>query len=199
MMNSRWMGLGLALALCAGLWGCSKGDAPAGGDTASVSAPGTRQVLTVEAVAAQAKGFTVGALMSANPVYVFFDPQCPHCGHLWQSSVALHKQVKFVWIPIAFSHRSPSVEQGAALLTAANPVQQMNEHEALLLAGKGGMSASNSVPADLAAAIKTNTGMLNTFAIESVPFLVGKNSKTGELVTHNGAMETAELAALLGL
>ena len=182
--------LGMALA------GCSNKE----GDSAGASAPAVaKQPLTVEAVAAQAKGFTVGALMSANPVYVFFDPQCPHCGHLWQSSVALHKQVKFVWIPVAFNHRSPSVEQGAALLSAANPVTQMNEHEALLLSGKGGMSASASVPPELSQAIKTNTQMLNTFAIESVPFLVAKNPKTGELVSHNGALDTAPLAEMLGV
>ena len=34
------------------------------------------------AVATQGKGFTVGAMMSANTVYVLFDPQCPHCGRL---------------------------------------------------------------------------------------------------------------------
>lgn len=198
MIDARWRLLGAGLAVSLALWGCSKGDAPAA--SAGAAAPAAaRQAISVEAVAAQAKGFTVGALMSANPVYVFFDPQCPHCGHLWQSSVALHKQVKFVWVPIAFNHRSPSVEQGAALLTAANPVQQMNDHEALLLANKGGMSASSDVPAELSNAIKTNTGMLNTFAIEAVPFLVAKNQKTGELVTHSGAMETAELATVLGV
>lgn len=191
------MAAGLTLAVMLGA--CSKGDAPAGGSVTPAATSAARQTLSVEGVAAQAKGFTVGALMSANPVYVFFDPQCPHCGHLWQASVPLHKQVKFVWVPIAFSHRSPSVEQGAALLAAANPVQQMNEHEALLLAGKGGMSTSNSVPSDLNAAIKSNTAMLNTYAIESVPFLVGKNVKTGELVTHNGALDTGRLAAMLGV
>lgn len=200
MLNARWMAVAAGLVVSVGLLGCSKGDAPVGSGASGAATPtASRQTLTVEGVAAQAKGFTVGALMSANPVYVFFDPQCPHCGHLWQASVPLHKQVKFVWVPIAFSHRSPSVEQGAALLAAANPVQQMNEHEALLLAGKGGMSASNSVPSELAAAIKSNTAMLNTYAIESVPFLVGKNSKTGELVTHNGALDSERLAALLGL
>ena len=33
-------------------------------------------------LAAGASGFTVGPMMAANTVYVFFDPTCPHCAAL---------------------------------------------------------------------------------------------------------------------
>jgi thiol:disulfide interchange protein DsbG len=170
---------------------CSKQDAP------TAAAPAKREV-SVEAVAAQAKGFAVGALMSSNTVYVFFDSQCPHCGHLWEASAPLHKKVKFVWIPVGWINAT-SMAQGAALLTAANPGALMTEHEASLLAGKGGISASSSVAPDVEQSIKANTQMLNSFGAESVPFIVAKNLKTGQTVSRDGAMDTGALAEFLGV
>ena len=157
-----------------------------------------KQEVSVQAVAAQAKGFTVGALMSANTVYVFFDPQCPHCGHLWQASTPLHRKVKFVWIPVAWINAS-SLSQGAALLTASNPLELMTEHETSLLAGKGGISAPAGVASEIEQAIKANTKLLNGFGAESVPFIVVKNSRTGETIGRDGAMTTADLANLIGV
>ena len=158
----------------------------------------TKQEVSVQAVAAQAKGFTVGAVMSANTAYVFFDPQCPHCGHLWQASTPLHRKVKFVWIPVAWINAS-SLSQGAALLTAANPLELMTEHESSLLAGKGGISAPSSIGSDIEQSIKANTKLLNGFGAESVPFIVVKNAVTGQTISQDGAMTTAALAEMIGV
>jgi len=173
------------------LGGCSQQE------DAAVAKAGKVEV-SVQTVAAQAKGFTVGALMSANTVYIFFDPQCPHCGHLWQASTPLHKKVKFVWIPVAWINAS-SLSQGAALLTSANPLTLMTEHEASLLAGNGGISASSGVPSDIEQAIKANTKLLNGLGAESVPFIVVKNARTGQTISRDGAMTTADLAELIGV
>jgi thiol:disulfide interchange protein DsbG len=173
------------------LTGCSPQDAP-------TPATPTKQEVSVDVVAAQAKGFTVGAMMSSNTVYVFFDPQCPHCGHLWQTSEPLQRKVKFVWIPVGWVNAS-STSQAAALLTAANPGALMTEHEALLADGKGGLSASSSIAPDVAQSIKNNTALLTSFGAESVPFIVAKNLKTGQAVSREGALETAELAQFLGV
>ncbi len=171
--------------------GCSKQETPESGRA------GKREV-TVQAVAAEAKGFTVGALMSAHTVYVFFDPQCPHCGHLWQASTPLHKKVKFVWIPVAWINAS-SLSQGAALLTATNPAALMTEHEASLLAGQGGIAASASVSSEVEQSIKANTKLLNSLGAESVPFIVVKNAVTGQTIAKDGAQTTAALAEMIGV
>jgi thiol:disulfide interchange protein DsbG len=173
------------------LGGCSKQE------SAEPGSAGKREV-TVQAVAAQAKGFTVGALMSANTAYVFFDPQCPHCGHLWQASMPLHKKVKFVWIPVAWINAS-SLSQGAALLTSSNPTALMTEHEASLLAGQGGIAASSSVSSDVEQSIKANTKLLNSLGAESVPFVVVKNAVTGQTIAKDGAQTTAVLAEMIGI
>ena len=166
-------------------------------DAGNSSAPAKREI-SVATVAAQAKGFAVGSMMSANTVYVFFDTQCPHCGHLWEASRGLQGKVKFVWIPVGMINAISSA-QAAALLTAVDPGTLMGEHEASLLAGKGGISGSSSVPPDIEKAIKSNTQLLNSFGAEAVPFVVAKNLKTGQTVSRDGAMSTPALAEFLGL
>ena len=161
-------------------------------------AKAAKQAISLETIAAQAKGFTVGSMMSANTVYVFFDAQCPHCGHLWEASLPLQKKVKFVWIPVGWINAS-SVAQGAALLTATNPGALMSEHEASLLAKKGGISAPSSIPPEIEQAIKANTQLLASFGAEAVPFIVARDLKSGQTVSRDGAMSTQALAGFLGI
>jgi thiol:disulfide interchange protein DsbG len=186
----------LAMALTLGA--CSKQATSPAPASPQGAAPAPIATNSYEAVAAQAKGFTVGALMSAQTVYVLFDPQCPHCGHLWQASLPLHSKVKFVWVPIAFN-TGKSLSQAVALLSSANPLEAMNAHEKSLLAGTGGMDASASMPPELEQAVKNNTQLLNSLGADSVPFLVAKNRKSGAVVSNAGALDTGPLAQLLGI
>ena len=185
--------LSVVVAAMLGLSACSPQD------TATKQVAGSvKPAESYDLLAKEGRGFTVGALMSANTVYVMFDPQCPHCGHLWEQSLPLHKKVKFVWMPVAFIS-AKSAPQGAALLTAANPIEAMTTHEASILAGSGGTSASSSIPDDISAAIKKNTDLFNSMGVESVPYIVARNASTGQVVTNAGAFETAALAQFLGL
>ena len=193
-MQARFLALPLAVLLTAALSACSP---EASGPSATASAP-IAQGQAYEAVAASAKGFTAGALMGANPVYVLFDPQCPHCSHLWEAAVPLQGKVKFIWTPVALLG-AKSLPQGAALLQAANPVEAMTAHEKSLLGGQGGMAASASVPAEIEEAIKANTRLLDSLGADSVPFIVAKNVRTGQVVTKAGSMDTQALADLLGV
>jgi thiol:disulfide interchange protein DsbG len=186
----------LVAVMAMGLAGCSQQDAPA--SAAGAVSKASTPTESYDAVASSTKGFTVGAMMSANTVYVMFDPQCPHCGHLWQAAQPLLKKVKFVWVPVAFIGPK-STPQGAALLAAANPAELMSTHEASLLAGTGGIAASASIPADIEAGIKANTQLLNSMGVESVPFIIARNATSGQVVTNTGAMRTADLAQFLGV
>jgi thiol:disulfide interchange protein DsbG len=184
----------LLLALTVALAGCSPQETP----VKPAIAPAVQPAQAYDSVATQGKGFTVGAMMSAHTAYVLFDPQCPHCGHLWQAAMPLHSKFKFVWVPVSIMN-AKSGPQGAALLQAANPTEQMALHEASVLVGTGGMAASASVPPELEQAIKKNTDLLNSLGADSVPFVVAKNARTGQVVTHGGAMATPALAAFLGV
>jgi thiol:disulfide interchange protein DsbG len=149
-------------------------------------------------VATEGKGFTVGALMAANAVYVLFDPQCPHCGHLWNASLPLQSKVKFVWLPVSLMG-AKSLPQGAALMQASDPAAAMTAHEQALLSGQGGMSASASVPEAVETSIQANTTLLQRLGAESVPFIVARHAQSGQTVTHAGALSTQELARLIGV
>ena len=183
--------LSLVAVLALALAGCSPKDSAEKSAAVASADP-------LAAVANQGKGFTVGAMMSAQTAYVLFDPQCPHCGHLWEASLPLQKKLKFVWIPVAFIS-AKSAPQGAALLSAANPAQSMADHEASILAGTGGMAASADIPAELEQAIKKNTQLFNSLGVSSVPYIVAKNARTGQVVTNSGAMATPALAGFLGV
>jgi len=176
-----------------GLTACSQKDGGTGSVASSVPV-----AQSVELLSKEGRGFTAGSMMTANTVYVLFDPQCPHCGHLWEQSQPLQRKVKFVWMPVAFIG-AQSAPQGAALLTAPDPVAAMTAHEASLLAGNGGTAASSSIPDDIAAAIRTNTDLFKRLGGESVPYIVARNQRTGEVVNYAGAMETAALAQFLGI
>lgn len=191
-MITRIASFAIAAALALGLGACSPEDTPKAAQT--LIAPEK----AFDAVATQGRGFTAGTLMGANTVYVLFDPQCPHCARLWNAAQPLQNSVKFVWVPVTLLGPK-SLPQGAALLQASDPVQAMTAHEKSLLEGQGGISASASVPDDIANAIKANTQLLNNLGAESVPFIVARHAKSGTVVTQAGSMETPALRDFLGL
>lgn len=195
-MKFRHLAIPLVAVLMLWLTACSREASTT--TAAPVPAGPVTPAQAYDAVAAQGKGFNTGVLMGANPVYVLFDPQCPHCSHLWNASLPLHGKARFVWIPVAIMN-GKSLPQGAALLQASSPVDTMSAHEQSILAGQGGMSASASVPDEVEAAIEGNTRLLDQLGAGSVPFIVARNARSGQVVTNNGALATQALADFLGL
>ena len=186
--------LKFAVALAAGLALAACKDSPE--PPAAAAAKTESTAVSIPAIEAEAHGITVGSPMSARTVYVFFDPQCPHCAALWQAAKPLKPQVKFVWLPVRLLGET-SQTQGAGILAAKDPVAAMDEHETAVLANQksevpGGGEAQK-------ATVKKNTDLFNRFGFQSVPSIVAQNAQTGALVTHEGALPTADLAAFLGL
>ena len=145
-----------------------------------------------------AHGFTVGTVMAANTAYVFFDTTCPHCAHLWQAAQPLLGQLKMVWIPIGLL-RPQSGPQGVAILGAADPAAAMKENEASVITGGAGITASGTPDPVLLEKVQANTELFKRLGADSVPLLLFRNAKTGQAGRQEGALETAALAALLGL
>ena len=180
----------MLIAATLALAGCN--DAPSGAPAKAGSMP-----VSIAAIATEAKGFTVGTPMSARTVYVFFDAQCPHCAVLWQAAKPLKSQAKFVWIPVGLINPS-STAQGATLLAAKDPAALMDEHETSMLDKRGGISAGSDIDAQKAAVAK-NTELMTRFGFASVPSIVATHAQSGALVSREGGLPTAELAAFLGL
>ncbi len=192
--RAPFLALSISTVLFLGLAACSKQDATSAPSAATAIAPAD----SYDALAKQGKGFTAGAMMSAQTVYVMFDPQCTHCGALWNASIPLQKKVKFVWVPVSLMN-AKSTPQGVALLSSANPVEAMTAHENALLGGGSGMSAPSSMSTETEAAIKSNTLLFNSLGATSVPYIVAKDARSGKVLTNSGAMQTPVLAAFLGV
>ncbi|MBH2020389.1 MAG: thioredoxin fold domain-containing protein [Burkholderiales bacterium] len=179
---------------CVLLTGCNEAPGTGPSEKSAKTAP---TAVSMAALAAQTTGFTAGSQMSVRTVYVFFDAQCPHCGVLWEAAKPLRSQAKFVWIPVGILNAS-STSQGATILAAADPVAEMDKHEASLQARQGGISAASNIDG-LKASVAKNTELMTGFGFASIPVVIGMNAQTGALVTQEGAMPTAALAKLLGL
>lgn len=149
-------------------------------------------------LAAQGSGFTAGAMMAANTVYVFFDTACPHCATLWMAAKPLQSRLKMVWMPIGLLGRG-STSQGATILAAPDPVAAMNQNELSVLERGGGISVSPTLSDEVLAKIKANTDLFTRIGAESVPLIVWRNAKTGEYGSHAGAVSTEQLAAMAGV
>ena len=165
--------------------------------SAAVGAKSASAPVSLAAIAAEATGFTVGSAMSARTVYVFFDAQCPHCSELWGNAKPLKSQAKFVWIPVGLLNAA-STAQGATLLASKDAVALMDEHEASMLAKRGGIGGGSDIDAQKEQVAK-NTQLLNRFGFASIPTIVGTHAETGALVTNEGSLATGALASLLGL
>lgn len=149
-------------------------------------------------LAATGNGFTTGPIMSAHTVYVFFDTTCPHCAHLWQNAQALGNQLKIVWMPIGLL-RPQSLPQGATILGAKDPAAAMAENEASVVNHGGGITAAASLDDAVLAKVRANTELFKKFNADSVPLIVFRNAKTGEVGQHAGAVDAAQLLAFAGL
>ncbi|HEV8691312.1 MAG TPA: thioredoxin fold domain-containing protein [Ideonella sp.] len=176
--------------------------APPAPASAAPAAPAASQAPAAAAsnaytLAATGHGFSIGPMMSAHTVYVFFDPACPHCAHLWANVQPLAKQLKIVWIPVGFL-RPQSTPQGATILAAAEPAAAMAENEASVSQRGPGIAVGKPDEATLAQ-VKANTTLLQRLNADSVPLIVYRNGKTGEVGQQAGALEAAELLRLVGL
>ena len=66
-------------------------------------------------------------------------------------------------------------------------------------AGPGGTSAPADVAPEVMAAIKTNSGLLDRLGATSVPYIVARHQRSGQVVMQAGANDTEALANFLGL
>jgi thiol:disulfide interchange protein DsbG len=183
-----------AAASAAVLAACGKNEGTPGaaGGKSAATVP-----VSVDAIAAEGKGFNVGSTMSTRVIYVFFDTQCPHCAALWEATRPLRPQARFVWIPVGLIG-DKSVAQGAAIVSAADPIATMDENEKSVMAKGGGIAAMGVTDAQKDV-VKKNTELFNRFGFSGVPTIVGKHATTGEIVTIEGSLPASGLAQRFGL
>jgi len=191
-----WAGAGLA-----GLAACSRSEPPAAGaaapGSAGASAAGGGTAREAFDAASRGSGFVVGEAMAARTLLVFFDAQCPHCATLWTAAKPLRNRIRMVWMPVAFIAPA-SGPQGAMLLAAQDGTALMDQHESMLSAGRGGLSAMGADEA-LLAKVKANTAIWRSLNATSVPHLLVRAGASGPYAVQSGGLPTDTLSELLGL
>lgn len=188
-----------ALAALLVLAGCSRSEPPAPpASPAGASSPPDAARAAYEQTVASGTGFAVGQALAARSLRVLFDPQCPHCATLWLAAKPLRDRLSMVWMPVAFINPN-SAPQGAMILSAVDPVAQMDEHETLMAQGKGGLAVAGDADATRLSQIKANTDLLQKLGAESVPHLLWRAGPEGPYGTQSGGLSSEDLARLLGL
>jgi len=193
----------LAGTLAATLAGCSKSAPPPPPPAskpqpvAARSAPSKMSPAQAYRAAAGGAGIDVGQIMAKDVVYVFFDPQCPHCAALWQAAKPVLGEVHMVWIPVAFLN-SLSAPQGAALLAAPEAQAALDAHETKVTAFDYGSMPAKVSP-ELIAKVKANTKLWLSVGADAVPYVLYHNALSGEAGVISGELPTAELKKRLGL
>lgn len=148
-------------------------------------------------LAAGGTGIGVGQKLARNVVYVFFDPQCPHCAALWLAAKPLLGELHMVWIPVAFINPL-SAPQGAALLGAADPAAALDAHETKVSEGDYG-STPAKVPPQLLREVQANTKLWTRLGADVVPYALYENAHSGRAGIIAGELPTAELKERVGL
>lgn len=129
-----------------------------------------------------------------NPVFVFYEPHCGYCS-------AVHAAIKpYVdrgaevrWIPVAFlkAQSSPGVPSSfeliAGMLKSDDPLQVLEQHEALKAAagGRGGLTSGLAPDAEVFRAAEVNSQVMKELGFGGTPALVYFD-ETGELNKSKG-------------
>jgi thiol:disulfide interchange protein DsbG len=100
-------------------------------------------------------------------------------------------------MPVGFLSKM-SASQGAAILGAPDPVQAMDQSEARVLGGARPEPAP-AASAGVAQKVAANTELLKKLGADGVPLILYKHAKSGAYGSQSGQMDTAQLAALLGV
>lgn len=142
------------------------------------------QLRTVEQ---SAQGFDFGNRLNPNVVYIFFDPKCPHCRHLWDHVQPLAARAHYIWVPVALLGPD-STTQAEAILGATDPVAAMDANERDHAVG--GENAPGLVPtaaqtARWAPVVARNTALLASLGVRGVPFMV-RQDHGGHILTVLG-------------
>ncbi|MDA8110799.1 MAG: thioredoxin fold domain-containing protein [Betaproteobacteria bacterium] len=182
--------------LAAALAACGKTEPPPN-PQAPKDAPAPASPAQAYRDAARGAGISVGQTMAKDVVYVFFDPQCPHCAAMWQAAQPILGEVRMVWIPVAFIN-SLSAPQGAALLGAPDPAAAIDAHETKVNQGDYGAMPAK-VPPELLREVQSNTKLWTGIGADVVPYVLYEDAQTGKAGIISGQLPTAELKQRLGL
>lgn len=188
----------VAAALSMTLVGCGQSTSTVNEPKTSASLlnPAFDNLPTMLRVKNQAHYMTEGPLMASKEIFVFFDPQCPHCANLYLAFEELNSQVKVNWIPVG-ALGPISEKAGAEMLASSEPLVELKKHAIIVSSGKR-LSPGLSSDSEAITKVKANTELFMKLGINSVPAVLMTDAN-GKFVQKIGFIPSAEVLRTLGL
>lgn len=122
-----------------------------------------------------------------SPIAIFFDPQCPHCHDLFESTQSDEfKNQKFIWIPVAFLNQNSSL-QAETILSSLDPAKTFAEHEKIYSENKLGIQPISIISQEVKDKVLKNNKVFEETKFTGVPVMI-KVSKTGTLEAVPGGV-----------
>ncbi len=132
----------------------------------------------------------------ANPVFVFFDPNCIYCNFAYRAiDVYAKAGADIRWVPVGFL-RPDSANKMAAIMTAKDPVAALREHEAKYK--QGGIKPAEKVSPQLKAALDANAMLMQKAEVSGTPALFYKD-KAGKVQVIGGMPRLSQLPEITGI
>ena len=149
----------------------------------------------------QSADFVVeGATNPKSIVYVFVDPNCPYCHHVWMALQYYEKVgLQARWLPVGVIKPS-SLGRAAAILEAADPAAALRTNETGYrpIDVEGGIPAlANPKPATVAK-LEANLALMRAFGLRGVPGMVWQDAG-GTVYVRPGVPRMQELPRITGL
>jgi len=141
-----------------------------------------------------------GAPAPKSIVYVFFDPNCPYCRHVWLALQHYEKVgLQTRWVPVGVLTPT-SRGRAAAIIEAADKAAALHKNESEYRPGGGGGGIeplANPKPETLAK-LAANRELMRAFGFRGVPGLVWKGDD-GEILGRHGVPKMQELPRITRL
>lgn len=187
-MRNTFRSLSLALSLLALASGWNL-NAHAAGNT------GNRQQLAGSMLKDIGQTTWISEGKGPHVIYIFFDPNCPYCHHLYENTRSWIKQgkVQLRWIPVGIL-TTTSAGKAAAILGAKDPRKAFYYNEDHYHRGGG---IEEDIPsAATEKKLKANAALLARTGIGAVPDLLFK-TKDGTPFLVEGSPPQSKLAVIL--
>lgn len=132
----------------------------------------------------------------ANPVYVFFDPNCIYCNFAYRAMDVYAKAGADIrWVPVGFL-RPDSANKMAAIMTAKDPVAALREHESKYK--EGGIKPAEKVAPQIKATLDANALLMQKAEVSGTPAIFYKD-KSGKVQVIGGMPRLSQLPEITGV
>lgn len=120
---------------------------------------------------------TEGEMDADKELWIFFDPNCPHCNATWQTSRSFIEsgELKVHWVPVAFLSNT-SVGKVAKFWQSENRIESFNESELIYDQGGADPLRSNEITDETRAMLDKNLDYMRSFDANGTPTIIYETS-----------------------